>query len=1301
MSQPPKININEFFEGVDSDTDVLRIKNSACTDMQNMRIIDVEGKGLTATNIGGTEERFRLTGGFVPIGSVEYNGVSYIASHNEYAGLGELGCYPAPRSLVNEDCSLTGWDSTNKEYAPLFNFTNGNNPRLPGTASAPFRTSLFNFSLDRQIEMIVREDFDGSVNLYLAQEGNPIRVFNSGFNQQGDCTQENRRYWDKSFPNEVNLLNESENHLNIEFVRTEEGGRLRSGGWIFFFRYANENYDRTSFFAESNNVVISPGDYNQLGVRKIGDIGNETNTSVLFEVSEIDPAYSFIEIGYIYNNDGSLEYGIFDERYNIDPLTTSQFIRITGFEVFTEVDISEIVGVKPVYDGAFTHEQLENRYFAANLFDTTNFNDDAATDLYNFSQLVTANFNDSLQLQHVDSSVPYQDVFSSGYFKGIYNSEKNCYSYVGYFRGESYAFGIVFILKNGRETASYPIQGRDDWDLASPTTNNEGIYRFPTTNNSPLVSGDFVNVMGVDFNITAAVGAITPWMQDNVAGFYFTRSERKRNLLYQGLTTSAFTSTEPDASSGYLFANKPYDIKFTEMYFPSLDQNGVMQFIVRFDASLFESIWTYPHYTTLRSIVSPSRSAFFSIDHFLRKSVPVNKLYYKAIGGVGFNTLITSEDNQEKYYWRDTSYSYSNNTTSLIDVANIAPWYAKNNNKFVSYFVEGSTSEINSFQYFFVKNFTSNRFTEIKNQEIASNSYIGLFETYVPNRNVVNLYLSDPDPSVFDISKLYDVKSTFYQKISKFYKLNDVAIRPVVDTVYKGDCFLQRSFLKARFNPKYSPSLMSDHEGANLDPNYPGTGEFATFFQKRTFAFGEVFSIITENENNAELRSEDNLNKFAPGTANSVYDFAVKNIDRESELFNEGYNQQLSPKRFLGFNIDIPFFPENKPAGIMYSRKYIAGSFLDSYRQIDLAALKEYDYRMGSIKKIVNQNGTLVSIQEFGINRHLINERALLNQQNPTSSSLILGIGNVLDDKSINLSDFVGSQHQWSIVKTDKSTYGFDLNKRKAWRILPDMNVDIISDTKLYRSKTYDICEFESEESDISETIPDNPVNRGGIVGYFDRKFNDIYFTIIKKNEKIPDSQIVFNEWLDKFNGERTFISPFAITINEDFFSFNPNIFPSITDSPSIDGDAWIHDVFESGGLDNATTFYGNVDPEISYVEFVVHQQADITKIFDKLDVSSSPVELHRIVYETQDQNSQQFPFVDGLPENFWRDPVYQENLWRVPILRAESVNSNPNNIYEVDSRLRGRWMKVRLEYKTKSSIFIKSTLTTFRNSSY
>jgi len=1036
-------NINQFIKGVNSDVDVLVLDKQTPRDIQNMRILDADGKGLVLTNIAGNEERFSLSTGYVPIGSVEYNGIIYIASFCPPNGRGELGCYPAPEALIDRDCSLSGWDSTDKRYSRLTNFTSNVNPRATGAVSQYFSTELFNFAdtgTDKipQVEIIAREDYDGSVNLYICGERNPIRVFNTGFDQNGECTKPERRYWNGSFPNEVNLLNESEKHLNIEFLGTGDSGRLRGGGWIFYFRYVNENYDATSFFAETNNVIIMPGKHSVEGWRRKGIEGTvETTKSANFRIKNVDPTYSYLEIGFQHNNDDSNEYGIISERIALNPGQTTYDISITGNEQYYNVDVSEIIKTKPTWDGAMSHEQLENRYFAANLFDTTDLDDERIREIAEFSSLITPNYNDNKRFRHKEPG-SFDDAVGSNFYKGIYNKEENVYNYTGYFRGESYPFGIVYVLNTGREIGAFPIEGRDDWDLSASTINDEGIYRFPTIQDSNTVQGDFINVMGISFNMNLALNILPQWMQDNISGFYFVRGERQRSLLYQGRVVPAWAAYVingiPNNNQDYttvtpfIFNYKPMDLLQNENVHPAFN-GGTIQFFFRFDSSLLSSaVWTYAMSTWRDSRISRNKSAFLSIDHFFLKSLPINKGFLIENARIQNETgVYKGNDNVysgiDFYFMGDKLYQFPDPYTAgkpqlgYVDLVNVAPWEPTNTNMFCSYYKEGTKTQYQAFEYAYMRSDDNTKFFEIKNEEVAFPSYIGVEVGYdlssVGNgiggnfdNWLLNVYLADPNPPDFDITKLYDVSSVQYSKISKFYRLSDIITNPSIvnnHVQYRGDCFLQRSFMKVRTNPKLSPSMFSDGMGPESGSTGSTSSPFS-WYSKKTFAFGQVVGTISENTINAECRLESPTKKFCPGSTVDIYSFAIKDTNKESELINRGYNQQLSSKKYRGINLEIPFFKEEKPSAIMYSNVHQLGSFQDGYRLIDIAAVKEYDYRLGSIVSIMNHNGTLVSIQEFGINKHLVNERALLNQGD-SSGELLLGSGQVLDSKAINLSD--------------------------------------------------------------------------------------------------------------------------------------------------------------------------------------------------------------------------------------------------------------------------------------------------------
>jgi hypothetical protein len=1299
---------NEFFKGDNRDLDVLRMPNDTARRLQNMRIIDVDGKGLVCTNIGGNEFRFSLTHGFIPIGRCEYNGIGYIASVNPDTGEGEIGCYPAPTALADQNPSAVGFGA--KVYAPLFNFTGGNISRDPNSIAQAFRTPLFNFDCHNQIDMFAREDYDGSVNLYLAEKGNPLRVINSGFDKSGALTSIGRRYWNGSFPNAISLINESENHIDVQFTGLGKAGSLRGGNWIFFVRYATENFDKTSFFTETNAIMITSGEYANEGIRHHGVKGGEvTDKSVNLSFSDIDPTYSYLEIGYMYSFNESQEFGIIDKLYALDPNSSTINIEITGYEGRFETGFEEVIRSKVRFDGATTHTQLENRYFAADLFDNTDFDDDASQDILDFAQKIKPKYDDSKLIAHISGS---------GSPIGIYNNVDNTYNFTGHFRGESYAYGIVCVLNNGRETQAYPIEGVDDYNGVGGTTNQNGIYRFPNINLSQTVAGNNIRVMGIKFDISSAIASIPQYILDNVSGFYFVRSKRNETLLYQGLTLPCYNAAEGKDIRGLWFAfpDFPQILKRNENLVPMFELNGddengaEFPYIHRFDPDdLLDREFTFVFWHNNLNKRIANKFGFYSPDHFFNKSVGVNKAFVSTFADVTFN--ISQEDKLSKpdYFYGDNTYTYILGPKSMYDIANIKEWEPANNNGYASYFNEGAKSDFNGNFYFFAKNLLGTKYIEVRNHEMAWNSYIGINSSNALRYRLSNIYRTNVDPSIFDINDLYDIKATEYYKISKFYKISDVVADPSIvngNIFYRGDCFLQRTWLKQLFNPKYGVGVKDDGGGV-----FGWTAALPGPIKERLFTFGTSFSIITENKINTEMRLDNAINKYYPGSVALIYDHAAKNIEKESQDLNRGYNELLSVKSYRGIDREIPFIPEKKHAAIMVSNKHVLGSFLDGYRVIDQNAIRDYDYRMGKIVRIGVLNNILLSVQEFGVNRHFVNEKAVLNG-GQSSGELLLGTGDVLDPKHLNLSDFVGSQHAWSVVFTDRAMYGVDYNKRKVWRALQQeggLSVEPTSDIYGYRTTIHQLCEKNTGDSDITELLDDNPVCNAGIVAHYDRKHNDIIFSWIYGNPTTPNdcdinkngSTIVFNEWMNAFHGERTVASPMSLSVNEDFFYFNPNIFPSMNPIPVPNGDAWIQDIKISGGIENATLFFGIADPHISFVEFIVKEPADIAKVFDNLHINSSPEDLYKAFYETQHQTGEHFPWIVGDEINYWRDPIYQENLWRLPIIRTQQIQEPENNIYDVDSRFRGRWLKIRLEYKTGSNIFIKSVLTAFRESKH
>ena len=1282
---------NEFYSGVDTDSDNLRVKNTMLRSALNIRLINKDGQGFVVTSVGGSELAFSLSSGFVPLGKCEYNGIAYILSVNPTTTAGEIGCYPA----TNDNCA----GGFQHAYKPLKNYTGAVDPLItPNPTRLDFTTTAFNFDCNHQIECFARTDYDDSVNIYIADWKNPFRVINSGFNQQGVCT--DRYYWTGSFPNGVDAFGETGNHIQVALSSITTGGALKGGNWIFFFRYTTIDFNPTSFMGESNACQVTSDDSID-GITLDGSAGGvNTDKKVILNLSNLDTNYPYIEVGFFYYSDGAFTTGLIDELYQLNGSSTLQ-ITIKGTENTISMIAADLIKRKPKDDVPKTIVQMENRAWLGNLKERTGFNQD----FVDIAKCITADYDDSLTIDEKPFAAGQDPEGATA--EGQYKDYRKTYNETGYFRGETYAFGIVWVFKDGRESDAFPVLGVDDWDPTAPVNSNtNGVYRFPNTEKSNFRAGGSsgtLSVMGVTFNTAGCV--LTQYMIDNIEGFYFVRAERIPNLKYQGIIFDCFQGpgVQLDCIGGITcgVGGDPILVESTNIiplttkrHWPSVwrDYSGMG---TPADYITTENSAGFDPYRDAQLI--PANYGFYSSDLFFKKVFTSGtSIYVQEVANASLTVSDYGANAPQLYcpskFLECVSLSFLPVNVASADGYNIAPWSQANQGtfNFTSAYPEGQEAEGNSFYYSSKKcNLLLCYKESMRNRAFATCNYIGvenctinLAASYVdavtdpatptyggPNiYKIVNLYTFNP--ITVDITTVYNTSGLQYFKISNFIKLSDWANVPNM-VFYRGDCFLQRTYLKQLYNPDYYPITQTDDSGL-----------------LKYYTFGIVFSVVTENAYNSAMRMDDAINTYYPETGLAApNDFLSNDIKFESTLFNEGYNKVLSDKAFFGYDPLVPYRGAVYPTRIRYTETFVPGSFTDGYRQSGIAYFQDYDYRLGQINKLVDFSAKLVSVQENGISFHYINERKLA-ESSPSAGEIVLGEGLILAKQTQNIADGIGTQHQWSIVKTDSGVYGIDYNKRKIWRLSGE-GFELISDTKLFRTRLFEIIEDGislGDHTDILHNLPDNPICDKGIVGTYDKKYRDVIWSFIFNSETKANRSIKFSEWMNAFMDEYSNATPFYVNINENLFSLNPG----------ATREFWLEDVpVTTGGADNRLTFWGTQYK--MKLSFVVNQYPDMAKVFDNISLNAGPITPDGISYETINQLGTQSPFVDPLEP--FVNPVYLENIWNIPIRRADAVQGSVNNIYSVKSRMRGTWLKVTLEYLSKTDIFAKSSTTDIRKS--
>ena len=344
-----------------------------------------------------------------------------------------------------------------------------------------FITHELSFNLEHPVEILPQYSYDGSVNLILNDGLNIPRLINSRFTVTGRNTY---KIIDRKGDNDTNIYDQGEQfdvdtslfkNVNkipkLEYLGTANGN-LKVGNYHFYFKYADADGNESDWVAESGLVSVfigsSPYAVNT-GIRDENSI-----KSVKFNLSNIDIGYSFVKVYYTRYSadvDGNLVVSAkrIDKNFLINSSGTCSLL-ITGDELETEVTIEEINSSFDVIQNAQTQCTAANRLFMANIHKSKIEYDLLSKLSLCFCPYKTESvyelFNDGIDETYSIRSK------SDGYYDSQFIYDKT-----GYWPGELYRIGIVYILKDGSLSPVFNIRGATNIPsfptLKSPSTKEE------------------------------------------------------------------------------------------------------------------------------------------------------------------------------------------------------------------------------------------------------------------------------------------------------------------------------------------------------------------------------------------------------------------------------------------------------------------------------------------------------------------------------------------------------------------------------------------------------------------------------------------------------------------------------------------------------------------------------------------------------------------------------------------------------------------------------------------------------------
>lgn len=437
----------------------------------------------------------------------------------------------------------------------------------------PFSTTaLSEYDINHPVSIEVQPSYDGSVNLILTDGKNTPRLINSGFsvleNGKGKFVKRNQNtktnyYKESDLDKTTRLINTSESFTKVELGQYDErkksedsnlisdgvapGGQLKGGNYTFYFKFGDEDGNKTDIVCESGIVSVfkgTPGSPKTIS----GAFNNElTDKLVHLTLFNINVNYSRIYVYYTREYCDLNGFRLTECKELIEPYKITgdhQTITISGVENTNDMSIEELNIAYYAISSAKAIAQQQNMLFLGNVT-TSNPNNDT---LQKLSYRVKVSIEQTESIGNVNVWNYEHDNTGAEYY-----DPQNIYYKLGYWPNELYRFGIVYIKSDGTNTQAFNLKGCRFDDL-SETNMDSGhkIYRSDPTDGLFLDKTDKLdNIAGVfktpDVNVLEE-GATRPIFftfqlndelvdelkHNDIIGYFIVRQKRLPITICQG-----------------------------------------------------------------------------------------------------------------------------------------------------------------------------------------------------------------------------------------------------------------------------------------------------------------------------------------------------------------------------------------------------------------------------------------------------------------------------------------------------------------------------------------------------------------------------------------------------------------------------------------------------------------------------------------------------------------------------------------------------------------------------------------------
>ena len=1033
-------------------------------------------------------------------------------------------------------------------------------------------TEKLQFDIHHPVDILCQQSYDGSVNLILNDDLNPPKLINSRFSPLENSTYEivdrngnndTNIYDDNQFDIDSSLYKRITTVVNLQFRGLTDGGNLKVGNYVFYFKYADADGNETDFIEESGIVTCHIGNINEPKSIRGGIVDENSYKCVNFEISNADSNYEYLNIYYsrsTSNEEGVEQISVFKIIRNYNLKKNNTFITINGFETVEQLTVDDLNISYEIADAVKAQAQCQNILFFGNIvkpgIDYNNFKD---LSLRFYPSVSISNDIGELKDYKPITLNPKQD---SDY---MYYNTYNIYNKLGYWNEEIYRLGVVYILADGSLSPVFNIRGRDNLDVWSELdisneyndvelydnnlernyiTFNEETYIMENSK-SPLenvkgvirINANSVNSNSIyGINIIAHKNVVEELKNKHgIKGFFFVRQKRIPTILTQVITiggasllnevseasTNYYVPTLPLINNKFLLepvhltisgSSKPISLNFTDRIRKVSGDNTIIT-----NSALCPDF----------ELNNPYFNSIFTGSEFvlkLSKDQPSNNYF--------------EQNTNESRLYQINSYKVENSSSfiksKIITVPDSYPLVGLDKTVFQARLVYPERAGGISLR--------SSAFTGI---HLRGNygPYLGLSSNGLNKGSIYNVYIPQYDTilmnSYFDI-RMND--SSPYYTIGNRLDVNTFLTNGLNKTFYRGDCFIcdythrmNRNFQDPNvgftdifINPSATgvtstPSATNDIDVG--DWNAVKLGHWATF---RVRSSMNLAMRTTDGSNINEKALTGKNRTFYP--LSNVYPDGNSKI-ADSFVINKGVSSTTSDKTYIGLP-DVPAIKNSFDSRIIYSDLHVTDAFKNGYRVFKELNLRDYTKVYGGIVKLIDINSNLLVIFEHGIALIAVNERVLAGSGN--GGNVFVNTENVLPQTPSIISDIYGSQWSDSVIKTQKFIYGVDTIAKKIWRT-NGQEFTIISDFKVQKFLNDNIT---LGEHDILPTL-----GLRNVKTHYNKSKYDVMFTFYDNLQNYEEKvwNVCFNEYTELWTTFYSWVPSFSSNIHNIFFSFDRN----------------------------------------------------------------------------------------------------------------------------------------------------------------